>query len=65
MLAQALGEYGLLEGLSQGVVRLSNWADAWASEWGFTALVVGGVVAGGWVLVPSSQRPLNSMVAWA
>ena len=33
MLAQALGEYGLLEGLSQGVVRLSNWADAWMGEW--------------------------------
>ncbi len=57
MLAQALGEYGLLEGLSQGVVRLSNWADAWMGEWGVTALVVGGVVAGVWpILLPTLPR---------
>jgi hypothetical protein len=56
MLAQALGEYGLLEGLSQGVVRLSNWADAWMGEWGVTALVVGGVVAGGWLVLKMFGR---------
>ena len=56
MLAQALGEYGLLEGLSQGVVRLSNWADAWMGEWGFTAMVVGGVVVGGWLVLKMFGR---------
>jgi len=51
MLAQSLGEYGLLEGISQGVTRLRVWADAWVGEWGFSALVVGGVVFVGWVVM--------------
>ena len=47
MLAQALGEYGLLASVAEGAARLSMRADAWADEWGFTALVVGGIVVGG------------------
>ena len=50
MLAQALGEYGLLASVAEGAARLSMRADAWADEWGFTALVVGGIVVGGWVI---------------
>ena len=50
MLAQALGEYGLLAEVTKGVARLSAWADVWMDEWGFSALVVGGVVVGGWVI---------------
>ena len=49
MLAQSLGEYGLLAGIAEGVTRLSVWADACVGEWGFTALIVGGVVVIGWV----------------
>ena len=46
MLAQALGEYGLLAGIAEGVTRLSTRADVWVDEWGFSALVVGGIVVG-------------------
>lgn len=51
MLAQSLGEYGLLDGLSASLVRLGNWADVWMRDWGFSALVVGGIVAGGWLIL--------------
>jgi hypothetical protein len=33
-----------------------NWADAWMGEWGVTALVVGGVVAGGWLVLKMFGR---------
>ncbi len=56
LLAQSLGEYGLLEGLSQGMTRLRAWADPWMDEWGFVALVLGGVVVVGWVVLKMLGR---------
>jgi hypothetical protein len=50
MLAQNLSAYGLLAGAAQAVTHLSMRADVWIDDWGFSALVVGVVVAGGWVL---------------
>ena len=50
MLAQNLSAYGLLAGAAQAVTHLSMRADVWIDDWGFSALVVVGVVAGGWVL---------------
>lgn len=50
MLAQNIGAYGLLAGAAQTVTHVSMRADGWIDDWGFSALVVGGVVAGGWVL---------------
>ena len=56
VLAQSLGEYGLLEGLSQGMTRLRVWADPLIDEWGFVALVLGGVVVVGWVALKTLGR---------
>ncbi len=50
LLAQSLGEYGILEGLNQGMMRLHSLVGPWMDEWGFIALVVGGVVVGGWAM---------------
>ena len=51
LLAQSLGEYGILEGLNQGMMRLHSLVGPWMDEWGFIALVVGGVVVGGWAML--------------
>ncbi len=56
MLAQVPGEYGLLAGIAEGVTRLSTRADVWVDEWGFSALVVGGIVVGGWVILKRLAR---------
>ena len=56
LLAQSLGEYGLLEGLSQGMTRLRVWADPWMDEWGFVALALGGIVVVGWVVLKMLGR---------
>ena len=49
-------EYGLLAGISEGVTRLSTRVDVWVDEWGFSALVVGGIVVGGWVILKRLAR---------
>jgi len=56
MLAQNLGAYGLLAGAAQTVTYLNVRADVWIDDWGFTALVIGGVVAGGWVVLRRCGR---------
>jgi hypothetical protein len=54
LFAQSLGEYGLVAGLTQGVMRLRAFADPWMNESG--ALILGGVVVGGWVIVKLLRR---------
>ena len=56
LLAQSLGEYGLLEGFSQGITRLRVWVDPLIDEWGLVALVLGGVVVVGWVVLKMLGR---------
>ena len=51
MLAQALGEYGLLAGAAQGITRLSMRADLWIDGWGSSVLIVGAVAVGGWMVL--------------
>lgn len=51
MLAQALAEYGLIDSLAQGVVRLNVWLHGWLNDLGAPALVVGGAVLAGWVVL--------------
>ncbi len=49
-------EYGLLAGLPEGVTRLNMRVDVWVDEWVFSALVVGGIVVGGWVILKRLGR---------
>ncbi len=54
LFAQSLGEYGLVAGFTQGVMRVRVLADPWMNESG--ALILGGVVVGGWVIVKLLRR---------
>ena len=56
LLAQSLGEYGLLKGRSQGMTRLRVWADPLIDEWGLVALVLVGVVVVRWVVLKTLGR---------
>ena len=49
LLAQSLGEYGLVAAFSDGVARLRVLADPWMNESG--ALLAGGIFVGGCVVV--------------
>ncbi len=51
LLAQSLGEYGILEGLNQGMMRLRSLVGPWMDDWGVVALVVAGIVVGGWAVL--------------
>ncbi len=56
MLAQSLVEYGLLESVARGATRLGNWIDVWVDDWGYSALVAGGIIVGGWVIMRVLSR---------
>ncbi len=49
LIAQSLGEYGLVAAFAQGAMRLRSLAEPWMNESG--ALLAGGIFVGGWVVL--------------